>query len=245
MLILLHSINRSQAFVKKLDSEIFCSAEFIDDCRLLIVHGSKVFLRPSLVLMDTGKFTGGIPVKTTFPLSPHFIDSGFPYLSVEWGTYKPSLVESLAPFYPDPSQRIVMLYLSNLPYYLVFRMGALLDFLWSHEGSVVEWDEWKGHVVIPSINLNRRDNISTWVSGCRLFSHHFTDHNQRYQIDMHDFSIQGRAKYQSKRVIKDLPGIKCLSSTGVVAQVEMGFLFQAHGGHDSIVFSQVSILVLF
>ena len=191
----------------------------------------------------------GIPVQTALLFSPCFINSGPPHLSLERVAHKPSLAESLAPFHPDPLQRIVMLclplpYLSRFRCFLVFRVEALLDFLRSHEGSVVEWDEWKSHVVIPSISPEQWGSC-TCVSGCRLFSLYRTNSSLGYQMDMYDFSIRGRVKYQSKQVVKSLPEAACLSSTGVVAQLKMGSVSNAHSGHDSVVFLTVSVIVLF
>jgi hypothetical protein len=196
--------------------------------------------------MDTGKFVEGIPVQTFFSLSPHFTYSKHSYpLLLERGVYKPSLAESLAPFHPDPSQRIAVLRLPSASHYLVLQVGGLLEFLRSHEGSVVEWDEWKSHVVIPSIDLDRRHTVRVWVSGCRLFSLYFTDPILDFQMEVYDFSVRGRAKYLNKQVDKHFPGVTCLSSTGVVAQVRLDDVLDAHSGHDSIVFYGVSVMVLF
>jgi hypothetical protein len=226
--------------------ECYFDAEFIDDYRLLISRRSEVDAPPSLVLMDTGKFVEGIPVQTFFFLYPHFTYSELPYpLLLERGVYKPSLAESLAPFHPDPYQRIVALRLPSAPHYLVFQVGALLEFLQSHEGTVVQWDEWRSHVVIPSINLDRRQNVRVWVSGCRFFSLYFTDSSLDFQMEVYDFSVRGRVKYLSKQVDERFPGVTCLSSTGVVAQVQLDGVLDVYNGHDSIVFHGVSVMVLF
>ena len=196
---------------------------------------------PSLVLVDTEKSVGRSPVQTFFQLPTHFTDSRSPYLQLEEGVHEPSPAESLAPFHQDPSQRIVALDSRSSPYYLVIRVGALLGFLGSHEGSKIGWDEWKSHVVIPATNPGQWGNLCTWVSGCRFFSLCLTD----FRVEVYDFSMRGRASYRIERVNEDFAGVRCLSSTGVRARVQLGHVLSIHSGHGSVVFSGVSVIVFF
>lgn len=189
--------------------------------------------------MDTGKFEGGTPARTTFHPSPDFTNFGRLYL--DQGAHEPSLAESTAPFHHDPSQRIVVLCPRSYSHCLVLRVRTLLKFLGSHEGSEVEWDEWKSHVVIPSTDLDIQQSIRILVSGCRLFSLHSMGSGA--QMEVHDFSMRGRANCL-RQADRGFAGLKCLLSTGVRARIRTEILY-AHSGHDSIVFSEVSPLVPF
>ena len=120
--------------------------------------------------MDTGKFVEGFPAQTVFRLPPSPPYSGRPSLVLERGAHNPSPAESLAPFHQDPSQRIVALVWPSSPWtHLVLRMGPLLGFLQSHEGSEVGWDEWKAHAIVASLDRRIGEITSTWVSGRRFF----------------------------------------------------------------------------
>lgn len=123
-------------------------------------------------------------------------------------------------------------------------MGPLLEFLRSHEGSEVEWDEWKAHVIVRSVDQYLGELAHTWVSGCRLFSLHSNDIDPGYQMEVHYLSMRGRTTHLSTRVNEDLPGVKHLSSTGVRAQSQLGCLLSVLSGHGSIVFLKVSAMVL-
>ena len=237
-----NSTNPTQALVQELEGGHFSHLEFIDDYRLLISCGSTKHTPPSLVLMDTTKFVGGAPTQTVFQLSPDFINSGFLSLLLERGVHNPSLAEALAPFHQDPSQRIVVLCPRFFSYYLVLRVGALLDFLGSHEGAEVGWDGWKRRVFTPS-NIDRPENTCIWISGCRLFSLYSTDTGP--EVRVHDFSMRGGVNYLRKQAFGSLAGIRCLPSTGVRAQIQLDRVSSMHSSHDSLIFSGVSVFVLF
>ena len=231
--------------LQEFDGMAGCDVKFVDDYRLLVVREPAVNSPPTLVLMDTGKFVEGAPIQTVFRFSPYFLNSGSPSLVLERGAHNPSPAESLAPFHQDPSQQIVALvWPVSLPH-LILRMGPFLEFLGSNEGSEVGWDEWKAHVVVPSVDPHLGRIVSTWVSGCRFFSLYLKDPGPGYQMEVHDFSTQGRATYRSTQVNENLPGIRHLSSTGVRAQLKQGILLDALSGHGSIVLPEVSVVVPF
>ena len=215
------------------------SVEFIDEYRLLTTLGLPGRQQPSLVVTDTGKIVRGAAVQTVFLLPLHFSGAGRLSFLLERGVHKPSPAETLVPFYQDPSQRIITLVVSYIVYYPVFQVGALLELLESREGSKIGWDEWKGRAVIPYIG---EEHARIWVSGCRLFRFVSTGYGQTRQMKVYDFSMRGRAKYRSERVDKHLGTVRCLSSTGVSGQVPRGGTLVARaGGHDSAVFSIVSV----
>ena len=219
---------------------------FIDDHLLLAALESTSSLPPSLLLIDTEE-VGVTPVQTTFHLSPQFRYTRSPRLLLEQGVHEPSPEESLAPFYPDPAQRIVILPLI-LPLrhpirYLAVSVGALLE-LKSRGGAEIGWDEWKDHVAIPRHLLDH--HIATlWVSGCRLFCICSTESGPDHQMKVYDFSPQGRAQYLSEEADGSLGILRYLSPTPARAQIPWGEFDHACSGHDTIVFSRVSLTAVF
>ena len=210
--------------------------EFIDDRRLLATLNPALGNPPSFVLMDTGKDINGAPPQALLRFSRYFSgDYLFPLM--ERGAHEPSTAESVAPFHQDPSQRIVVFDFSYTPCYFILKVESLLELLESHEGSEIEWDEWKSHVVIPIRNLGRV--VLSWVSGCRLFLVRSADSDPlAREMDIYDFSMQGRAKY-----LLDLgpeAGARCLSPTGAKAWAPWDAMRDARCGHDGIIFCDVS-----
>lgn len=193
--------------------------------------------------MDTGKDVEGAPMRTLFHLSSHLANSGFLYLQLEWGTHKPSPVESLAPFHQDPTQRIIALGTQYSWTYLVFRVGTLLKLLESREGTEIVWDEWKSHVFTPSINLADLTLLNIRILGCRLFVVCWNISSSGPQLEVYDFSIQGCAKYRTQRVSVGLSGVelKYLASTGARVQIHRDGLMTVLSGHDGLLFSHVSV----
>ena len=224
----------------------YLSLEFIDDCRLLGCLGPTFETPPSLVLIDTGKSVGGLPVETLFHLPSFCGNFVNPPLLLEPGAHKPSLEESSGPFYRDPTQRIVALHLLHSFGYPILRIGALLELHESREGSKIEWDEWKSHVVIASFNTDGFVLRYAWVSGCRLFSIDLPGGtgDQVAQMEVFDFSTRGCAEYLNTDLVNyELGGLRCLSSTGAKAQLprRVGDLAAVHNNHDSIILSYVSV----
>ena len=175
--------------------------------------------------MDTEKIVGGAPAQIVFCLSPYFTNSVFPSLLLERGAHRPSLVGPLAPFHPDPSQQIVVLCFPYAALSLVIRVGALLKFLGSHEGSEVGWDEWKNHVVIPTAIGHPWEYF--WVSGCRFFSLYQSDSGSDAEMEVHNFSMQGCANHPSRQVMEGLDGVRCQPSTRVRTQMPLGHVHHA------------------
>ena len=193
--------------------------------------------------MDTEKNVGGVPAQTTFQLSPYFRDFDYPSLFVERGMHEPSPAGRLAPFHQDPTQRIAALYMSYPPCCPVFLVEALVKLAEGREGCNIEWDEWKKHVVIPSISQSDLGDV--WVTGCRLFRITPAAIGTGTEVEVYDFSRKGRVEYLSERSNPDLNGVGYLSSTGGNAKLPWGAneLLGVGGGHDSIAFFRVSVLL--
>ena len=195
------------------------------------------------MLIDTERHIRGTPRQIVFCLSPYFILSGSPSFILERGAHKPSTAESLAPFHQDPTQRIIVLNIPFIPNYLVLRVGALLELLKDREGTEVGWDEWKTHAAILSFPPSGAISHAVQVSGSRFFHIYSTAPDLCSQMEVYDFSMQGRAKYLSKREFRGLGAINHMSSTGAKARVPFRVLFGLHIGHDSIMFYHVSATV--
>ena len=223
-----------------MEREHYKSAEFIDDYRLLVVLGPTSSLSPCIALFDT-EDVEETPTQTTFHLSPQFKDSGGSYLLLEQGVYGPSPEESLVPFYPDPAQRIVMLNMQHDRRYLAICVGALLEFK-SRGEAEIGWDEWKHHVVVPRF-VSDQWMIALWVSGCRLFSVFSTQSDPDAQMQVYDFSPRGRAQYLSEETDQSLGGLRYLSPTTARARIPWDGMVESCSGHDSIVFSRVSLTI--
>jgi len=197
------------------------------------------------MLMDTEKDMGGVPAQTSFQLPPYLRDFGYPLLLLERGVHKPSPTEHLAPFYQDPVQRIVALSMSKSLDHLVFPVEALVRLAEGREGCEIGWDEWKEHVVIPSIHVP--DLANTWVSGCRLFCITFSGYARLdANMEVYDFSKKGRVKYLGELANSGLGGVRYLSSTGVCLKLpwESFYFAGMDGGHDSVALFIVSVLRL-
>ena len=184
---------------------------------------------------------GGSPTQTTLHLPLQFGDPEL-FLHLEEGVHGPSLEESLAPFYPDPLQRIVILEMKMRRRIrrLVVTVGALLELERRGEAEI-GWDEWKCHVAILR---NFPDHpTSFWVSGCRLFYICSTEPGPGPQMQVYDLSPRGRAQYLGEEADRWLGVVRYLSPTPARAQiprVELDYIFS---GHDSIGFSYVSSTV--
>ena len=216
--------------------------EFVDDHRLLVSLEPADDAPPSLAFIDTANGIGSVPMQTSFHLSHHFCGFQHASLLLEPGGHKPFHARSPVPFYEDPAQRIAVLDIQYRSYYLVIRVGALLELLRSHEGSAVGWEEWKSCVMIPSIAP--KENIHICVSGCRLFVIHKGGYVPSLQIETYDCSIRGCGKYLGGRVDRGPEQVRCLMSTGKRVQIAFGYeLLNTHSGHYGVILYKVSIAV--
>ena len=183
-------------------------------------------------------------MQTFFRFYPSSIYSRCISLMSERGAHKPSPAEFLAPFHQDPTQRIIVLYMRYNPNLLVLRIGALLKLFKDREGAEIGWDEWKSCVLIPSLHCTGGPmNSTVHIFGCRLF-HSYSVASGPYQMEVFDFSIQGRAKYLSKGKFEEFGEVNCLTSTGAKARIgPQGTFFCLRNSHESVIFSLVSTAV--
>ena len=223
-----------------LEDERYRSVEFIDDHRLLVGFGSPKGSPPSVVLMDTQNNLGGVPMQTFFHLPSYLGDSRYRELLFEPGAHNPSSAEYLAPFLQDRTQRIAVLSLYPLGY-LVFPVETLLSLSEGHEGRKIGWDEWKIHAAIASVPQAFFTQV--WVSGCRLFC---LSSAGITTLEVYDFSMRGRVKYLSEKPDVDLGGVRHLASTGTNWHIPwvFGGAVTMNGGHNSIMFFHVSVLLI-
>jgi len=128
--------------------------------------------------------------------------------------------------------------------YLVFPVEALVGLAEGREGHEIGWDEWKKHVVIPSIHKPNHRKI--WVSGCRLFCVTCPRYGPNAIMEVYDFSKKGRVEYLGKRAHSDLGGLRYLSSTGASVRLPWRAteFIGMDGGSDSAAFFIVSVLHL-
>ena len=176
----------------------------------------------ALVVLDTEKDMGGTPIQTNFCFPPIFSYAGEPSLILERGVHKPSPAESLAPFYPDPTQRIIALDTHSRPQFLVLRVETLLKLVKDRGGTDIGWEEWKNHAVIPTRSPRSSPACrGIYVSGCRLFFNYFTSSGPYCRMEAFDSSMQGRTKRLSERTIGGYGAVTLLSSTGLRARFPM------------------------
>jgi hypothetical protein len=211
--------------------------EFIDDYRLLACVSSESDLAPSLALIDM-EDVGGAPIRTNFSLSPEL--KGDLYL-VEQSACGPPPEESQDPFHPDPAQRIVVLYGRFTGNHLAVSVGALLEFR-SCGGTEIPWDEWKSQVIVLRPPSGKSVPGHCWVSGCRLFS---ICSSKKNQIQVYDFSAQGRARYLSKEVNQSLGGLRCMSPAPAQVRIPRNTLLELRSGYGGVIFPYVSTVILF
>jgi len=142
---------------------------------------SFVVLSERLHVFDTEHRTP--PEQTTFCLS------GTPfYLLLEPCSHAPSPDGFMAaPFYPDPSQRMLALNLDG-ERWCTINTQLLLELARKREGQYVKWCEW-GEIV-NFLDISGRNYV--WVSGCRLFYIAFDKATSYLQV--RDFSPGSRVK---------------------------------------------------
>lgn len=236
---------RCSRHLQRLENKRYASAEFIDDYRLLAslkVPGDDFYDPMSILLINAEVCVGrGTPAQTSFRLTPYF-NRACPIIHLERGGHKPSATDRLTTFYQDPAQRIAVLNMGlgcPLPY-LAFRVEALVGLARGHEGREIEWDDWKKHVIIPSIEPGPAE---TWVSGCRLY--HIKP-GEDAGIEVYDFSARGRVGRLSGQDISGLGEVKCLQANGVKVILPWSSdRVDVLGGRcESVMFFRVSTLFL-
>ena len=144
-----------------------------------------------LLLLDTKLPMG--PTQTLFhgPVSPRRWVCLF-----ETGGYKPSPQDLLtAPFYPDPSQRILALSVEPQGGFYVVKVETLLRIARERAGEAIQWEEWKPSLIETAQGTHSRTYCREhWVSGFRLFSTSRMLSEGR-NLRVHDFSPHASMKF--------------------------------------------------
>jgi hypothetical protein len=139
--------------------------------------------------------SSGVPVQTWF-YGPTVFQSWA--WMVEASGYEPSPQETLvAPFYPDPSQRILAMSLDTQDGYSVMKVETFLRLARERAGGRVQWREWSPHLILAY--AKRRPltltYIRSWVSGSRFFRISNPGGRSTFHFNVYDFSPLGRTKH--------------------------------------------------
>ena len=213
------------------------SATFVDDSRLVLLLDEFGHLQPpGLVFLDTNQTTidGGELAKTFFRLDPYQHVRLEPSFVSDLGGHGPSCEDDrFAPFYPDPSHRLLVIEFMGIGCLFVMKTEALLRLAREREGEELHWGEWKAHVTRISTDVDTR---KLWVSGPRLCFVYLADSGETL-VDVYDFSAQTSARHTEA------------GDDGVVERVAPSMTHTLHfrveetlspyGCHDSIAFFMV------
>ena len=215
---------------------------FVDDFWLAFTLASHHFgVPPRLVLLNTEQ-TVGAPrlAQTTFWLNT---DEdwlvGTPYLDLGQGGHEPTPEEdSLAPFYQDPSERILVVEFFEGGSVFVMKAEVLLELARERGDTELGWEQWRVHAV--EVVSCYRDFL--WVSGSRLFCARWEHENS--WVDVYDFSPRASAQHMLEVAHKDAgimwqmrPNVEC---DGLPLHDNRVHFTKT--GHDSMVFFGVNAL---
>ena len=209
------------------------SAMFIDDHWFLL---APEWLRasPGLVFINTEQPKTDRPklTRTTFLFEPGvstletFFEKGGQKISSE--------EDLLAPFYQDPSQRILVILVSGHPRTSLFvvKIEALLGLAREWGGADLEWGQWGTNMI--EVPFEAGLEIHPWVSGCRLFFRCWFYLGDSAWMDVHDFSPRASARYME--IVCDGNGKFLRNMRPSVRKHVLPWVFFhfSGGGHDSI-----------
>ena len=210
---------------------------FLDDYRLAIKvsRWPSDDMRSHLLVLDVEGGALRAPIRTWF----HTFESWA--WMMEAGGYKPSLQDVLhAPFYPDPSQRILALSLHPRKGFLVMRVETLLRLAREQAGGEIGWEEWNPYLIEASLgsSLYRSRYVQCWVSGCRLFRVSILQVARGCSLHVYDFSAHARTKLLQPGD----NGRQVMHPTVTAYRLPWSTIdiCDASFGHDSVVFQVVS-----
>jgi len=193
------------------------------------------------VLLNTEQTTvvGSALTQTTFHLDPReHLDLGEVCLHIEQGGHKPSPEESLlAPFFPDTSQRILVVELRSRGSFFVTKAEVLLELAQEWGGVALEWEQWKSH----SIEVRPGMVEPLCVSGPRVFCLSMTD----TRMGVYDFSPQASARHLETTT--DRRGMVQRFMRPSIPKLRLPWhplrpvVHFVNGGHDSIVLLMVNV----
>ena len=178
-------------------------------------------------------------MQTTFHLDHRMWGrGGVVNLHIEQGGHKPSPEESLlAPFFPDPSQRILVIQFCGSVF--VMKTEVLLRLAQERGGAALEWEQWKTH----TIEVQTEGVANFWVSGPRLFG--VSSINEIW-MDVHDFSPRASARYLETITGRDgvVQRFMCPSmqiNRPPWSALDPAIHFASGGGHDSVALLMVNV----
>ena len=210
-----------------------------------------------LHIFDTEQGTIDNPIQTTFYFSPDRGATPYFRLSTESCGHIPSPDElTTAPFYSDPSQRILTFYPGELGGCYVVYTELLLKLARERKGQNVGWKEWAPRTFWIPVGEDRLELIR--VSWCRLFFVEtgnednvvlYGDYNRpRFDgpahLRMYDFSHTGRVRHlHVADETRAGVGPRRISPSLVwVLPWNCSNVWDVTIGHDNIVFCIVSFL---
>ena len=209
--------------------------EFLDEYRLATsVFPSIRYTPPYLLLLDTEQVSSGTPVQTLF--HPPTTYDYWNWVTEAAG-YKPSPQDILtAPFYSEPSQRILAFSLGLEGSMLVMKVETLLRLSRERAGEEVQWQEWETYLLkTPTLHTL---HTQPWVSGSRLFRPCRRGRGNRCELHVYDFSARGHMKslHQSAGNGSEAvyPSVRYHLPWLAIDIQDINF------GHDSMVFQVVS-----
>ena len=132
-------------------------------------------------------------MQTTFSFDPYGPEGlGLPKLICDLGVYEPSGRNDLfVPFYPDASQRVLVVTVLTCPGFLVIKTDALLRLAQERKGKCLRWGQWQAYTTRVSRD---QEAISLWVSSPLVFC--VTPHRGvQISIQVYDFSARASATY--------------------------------------------------
>ena len=150
------------------------------------------------------------------------------------GGHEPSREDDIfAPFYPDPSQRIFAVEISNSVGILVMKTEQLLRLAQERRGEDLQWEEWKAHAIQVPHNRQRE---SIWVAGHRLFCVARAN-DEKPSMDVYDFGVRASARY--KETVEGRMGRRFEPTASRI--LPWDDIAASCGCHDSITFVSVKI----
>jgi len=166
-------------------------------------------------------------VQTIFHFDPReHLELDGVYIHLEPGGHRPSPEEDLfAPFYPDPSKRVLAVDLRG--------SETLLTLAREWGGEALEWEQWNAH----GIDIRCGRVVAPWVSGPRLFCISWvTVDPQEMEMEIYDFSVRENVGYLRLPTDVGGAGQRPMWPRAQEPRIlwDVSLIYFAGGGHDSI-----------
>jgi hypothetical protein len=195
---------------------------------------------PGLTFLNTKEATtgGGEILQTTlFFDDDEREDLAMMGLISDLGGHEPSYTDDLfAPFYPDPSQRVLAIDFISYDGVAVMKEETLLSLVQERKGEVLRWGEW-GELVTWVLPGRHPDGL--WVSGPRLRCVYSTDSGEPL-METYDFSARGPSRQTERVGVGEIQRF-APSVTQNLPVDEIYDIIAAYGCHDSTTFALVNL----